>query len=948
MKTTIPRKLALALALAHGLTASLMAQAAPTAPTPAKTEDEPVVLSVFTVNTERDRGYIAVDSLAGGRTNTPIKLTPSSISSLTRMFIDDLGIQNVRDALSWSPNVVPEDPNAGKGFGGSAFHDWAFNYRGAGAGEQGGPGPTRNYFSFYQNIDTYNVERFEFLHGPNSIIFGLGTVGGQLSAYSKVPRVDQNFVKPTVTTDSNRSVRFEVDINRRLSDSVAMRVNAVNDNNNGWRENDVNKVKAADVALLFKFGPNTTLQLEGETAKIHRTLISSTIGDKVSGWDGTTASQTWGTAPTGSARTTPIQNAGAWGDWLNPFWVYIPSLGSKSLMGWAGGYASSGSLADVGQALNYQPEAGWYPAQIKLPWEATFSSTAKIPVRPSRDWTYGSGQSNIDYKDVTVTVHHKFGSNIDFTASAYRYTDTQTAKDYEGTGGAAVDINKQLPDKTANPNYGKAFADFFLSKQVQSRSVTEARAQLNYHFDAKVRGITVKQLFSLSSSAKELKQSARQYLGQVGNGTTITNPADWVQNMIWGRIYLDNPNVVMNAPEVAPNGRAIAYLPKADGYWFDFDDSFKPKDFAIMSQTRFFDDDRLAVTLGARREKYTEHLVELRRGPNLTDHVVDEGKSAETVSAGAVYFLSSGVGLVGNFSKNIQPPHAGSQPLLSGNRPDPERGKGLEYGFRYSSDDGKYYATLIRYDTKSQGHLVENPVNLRAIWQKSNVAQGLGTESGQGNLAFSDTTSLDVTGYEFEITANPTNQLRMQANYGKPDARIVDYYPGSRAYFAANSAAWNAVLNNSALDQAKRNDLRSAMADVQNALDQAKPGARNQGLVDYTASIFANFTFDGEPLKGFSVGAGASFTGRSYAGIYEKQEYFGSTVTNTHMVIAYEKRIHGIPMRLALNIGNVLDKKDPIVTSYHWGYVDSAGTHIRDGYYFLAPRTFRFSARFTF
>ena len=940
---TYPKKL---VALVLASTASLMAQTAP-APQAVDPAEKTIVLETFVVNTEKDNGYIAVDSLAGGRTNTPIKFTPSSISSLTRAFIDDLGIQNVREALKWAPNVVPEDPNAGKGFGGSAFHDWAFNYRGAGAGEQGGPGPTRNYFSFYQNQDAYNVERIELLRGPNSIIFGLGTVGGSLSSYTKIPRADKDFVETNLTVDDSRSVRLTLDMNRRINDSVALRINAVDDNNHGWRKNDVNKIKAADVALLYKISDNTTFRVEGEYAKVFHTLISSSIGDKLSGWDGTTASQTWGATPTGSARTEHIQNAGAWGDWLNPFWVYIPSLGSNALMGWNGGWASTTSQTETWAALNYQPVKGWYPAQVKLPWHSTYASTAKVPVLPSRDWSWGNGQSNSEYKDITAYLDHKFSNNLEGTASIYRYIDTQTAKDYEGTGGAAIDINKQLPNGTSNPNFGKAFADFFLSKQTQSRSTTEARGQLNYHFDSTLFGAAWKQVFSVSASSKDLKQSARQYLGQVGNGTTITNPADWVQNMIWGRIYLDSPNQIMNAPEVAPNGRAIAYLPKADGYWFDFDDTFKLKDYAFMSQSRFFDD-QLSITLGARRDQYTEHLRELRRGPNLTDNVVNESKSANTYSAGGLYYLKSGFGIIANYSKNIQPPHAGSQPYLDGSRPNPEAGKGLEYGFRYSPGDGKYYVTLIRYDTKSVGHLVENPVGIRGIWQQFNNAKGLPTDSGSGNIAFSDTTSLDVTGYEFEITANPTRNLRLQANFGKPDATIVDYYPGSRAYVAANLAGWNAVVNNNALDASKRDNLRAAIAGVQNALAQALPGAKNQGLVKYTASFFANYTFTGEALKGFSAGAGVAYTGKAYAGIFDNQEYFGSTVTNTNAVLAYETKFGRIPTRFALNIDNVLGRTAPIVTSYHWGYTGTDGIHIADGYYLPAPRTFRLSMRLTF
>ena len=54
--------------------------------------------------------------------------------------------------------------------------------------------------------------------------------------------------------------------------------------------------------------------------------------------------------------------------------------------------------------------------------------------------------------------------------------------------------------------------------------------------------------------------------------------------------------------------------------------------------------------------------------------------------------------------------------------------------------------------------------------------------------------------------------------------------------------------------------------------------------------------------------------------------------------------VHGF----ALNVDNLLDEDEPIVTGYHWGYADASGRHIRDGYYFQDPRTFRLSARFTF
>ena len=906
----------------------------------------PIVLEAFTVNTQRDRGYIAVDALAGGRTNLPIKLTPGSLSSLTRTFLNDLGIQDVREALRWSVNVVPSDPLAGKGFSGQAFHAWSFNFRGAGAGQQGGPGPTRNYFSFFENPDSYNIDRVEFTRGPNSILFGLGTVGGTLSTYTKIPRFDKTFFSPAVIADDHGSLRFEADYNLPVNDRLAVRVNALYDDRSGWRNGDELEKRAVDLAVLYKFSENTSFRIELEGARNEQLLISSNIGDKLSGWDGVTASATWGATPTGgTARTVPMANAGAWGDWLNQFWVFIPTLpAAQSLQRWAGGYASSNSRVDVGSALNFAPRRGWYPDEIKLPGETEYSSTSGIPLRPSREWTYGHGISDTEFENVTAFLDHRFNRNFDLQLGFYRFTHDQTAKDYEGTGGAAVDINRQLPDGSPNPNFGQTFADFFLSRQIQSRTVNEVRAQLNYKHEGRLFGGAWTQLFGLSAAKRETTISARQYMGQIGNGTSLTNPADWVQNLIWGRIYLDRPNQVMAAPEFV-NGRQIAYLPKADGYWFDFDDTFDLKSYALFSNTRLFED-RLSVALGVRLDSYDERLLELRRGPNLSDRLSNEGDEGITYTAGAVYYINW-LGFFANYSQNILPPNAGSQPYLSGARPSPEEGEGFDYGVRVSTGDGKYYATLSRYDTESKGRNVENPVDVRGLWQKYNIARGLNADAGLGSASYSDTTALKVSGYEFELTANPRPNVRLQATYGRPDTRVIDFYPMTRAHVAENRAAWNDQIAGTA-NPVHAADLRNAIASVEDTLEQSTEGSSQQGTVDYTASIFANYTFDGERLKGWSLGAGASYTGQSYQATYDGVRYFGNSVRNIHAVLAYETTIGRAQARFALNVENVFDEDEPIITGYHWGYADRSGRHIRDGYYFQEPRTLRLSARFTF
>ena len=82
------------------LTGRLTAQTA-SAPASGTSEesDDVVVLSDFAVNTSRDVGYRATNSIAATRSNTPIKDVPLNIQVFTKDLYDDLQIQIGR--ASW-------------------------------------------------------------------------------------------------------------------------------------------------------------------------------------------------------------------------------------------------------------------------------------------------------------------------------------------------------------------------------------------------------------------------------------------------------------------------------------------------------------------------------------------------------------------------------------------------------------------------------------------------------------------------------------------------------------------------------------------------------------------------------------------------------------------------------------------------------------------------------
>lgn len=120
---------ALAALLLAGVTTALRAQVAAAPAAAAKASDESaVILSPFEVRTDGDNGYTATSALAGGRTDSPLKLTSAAISVMTSQFIEDIGSTNFRSAGEWALNWVPF-PESNTSVGGG----FSINYRNMGA-----------------------------------------------------------------------------------------------------------------------------------------------------------------------------------------------------------------------------------------------------------------------------------------------------------------------------------------------------------------------------------------------------------------------------------------------------------------------------------------------------------------------------------------------------------------------------------------------------------------------------------------------------------------------------------------------------------------------------------------------------------------------------------------------------------------------------------------------
>src|SRR5690606_3979865 len=74
--------------------------------------------------------------------------------------------------------------------------------------------------------ETYNIEQVEITNGANSVFSGGGSVGGSINLVTKKPLADdQGTVQAGIGTDDY--YRATVDVNKRVSDMIAVRLNAV-------------------------------------------------------------------------------------------------------------------------------------------------------------------------------------------------------------------------------------------------------------------------------------------------------------------------------------------------------------------------------------------------------------------------------------------------------------------------------------------------------------------------------------------------------------------------------------------------------------------------------------------------------------------------------------------------------------------------------------------------
>lgn len=152
-------------------TAFSFAQSAPAPANPRAAQDA-VVLSPFSVESKKDFGYRATNSITATGSGEAIINTPLSISILTEDFLKDKNLTELREALRFVPGTSTDYQQVfGRGFTSVLKNDGA-EVSGSGGGD----------------FMTYNVDRIEIIKGPVSVLQGRASAGGVVNLISRKPK----------------------------------------------------------------------------------------------------------------------------------------------------------------------------------------------------------------------------------------------------------------------------------------------------------------------------------------------------------------------------------------------------------------------------------------------------------------------------------------------------------------------------------------------------------------------------------------------------------------------------------------------------------------------------------------------------------------------------------------------------------------------------------------
>lgn len=963
---------ALALATSTSLLAQAVAPASTTTPATTASANaegasgDTIVLTPFTVSTDQDRGYAAGNTLSGGRVDTPLAITPGSISVMTKEFMDDFNITDMNQAGSWTigfdlgTSVPNSDPNS--------ISVYQNIVRGAPSDQNF---PTRNGSINFGAADSYNTDRFEFQRGPDTSMFGDGGPGGRQGSTSKRARYNSTATSISLQGDTWNGYRSTLDYSKGW-DRIGVRFNALHQNAPGY-QSGMNKYKnAATLNVVGKLTRNTQIIAEYERVAETNNLWSITNGDAQNLWDGTTVNLDNSIMMSNNATL------------LAPFGVERTSGGTQNYFVW--NFATD-SMMDYGGNQYRTRGIQFSGNNMRIPYvgnEFLLAVPARRASIPNIDKKFSlAPKDNIADRDAntaSLNIEHSIGNLSMRAGYSQNSFDNNTLWSNMSPNSAYIDINRLLPNGQLNERFLQYYTDVEQNNIYSQDAVQESSAQASYRLFVP-RWWDYKQMFSLNVSNRDTQGEQRTSAWRRADNPTTTTTGGVSTtsidpfnnaNRYFYRVYWNDPRADLKPVFTDPNK-------VSPGLWKYVDTGGNKternvKRAAITAQTGFFNEAFVITGSYSRDWVSVENRSRIAAltlaDPNYKNVVGFNGvanaafEREETPSSSAYGFVTyplknweregfikrylSPLGFVVNIAGNTQAPGTGVQnPLISGEEPALTNSKTKDYGLRYSIPGGKAYVTLSHYKTtqKDINSGFGSAGDIVNIWTNLGYTDPALTTTTQGSgFAYTDPSARRLEGWEAELVANPTSSLRLSINYSHPRTYLVSESEARKAYVAANRAEWEAGANASGGQIVNGRvilnpvAIRTALTNIDNSLNGLTTGTLENNAVNHRINANAGYTFREGALKGLGVVAGVQYRGHGKNGSRDARIKFGlpdsatpTTAQNTEAAFDYmwtppswkstvtaganyTRRFGKYNYRFQLNITNLLDNLDPI-----WG-----------------------------
>jgi len=189
------------------------------------------------------------------KTGAAIRDLPLSINVVARELIEDRRLTSLSESLDNVPGVSRK-----LGYGGT--QNFGAYIRGFDAETLTFRNGFRDY-GFYTLRDTANVERFEVLKGPSSILYGTLQPGGVTHTLTKRP-LPTAFNRGSVTVGSDAFYRAELDSGGPLGERVSYRLNLAIEDAGSYRDLVDSRAQFVALVVTWVFSEKTRWTVEME------------------------------------------------------------------------------------------------------------------------------------------------------------------------------------------------------------------------------------------------------------------------------------------------------------------------------------------------------------------------------------------------------------------------------------------------------------------------------------------------------------------------------------------------------------------------------------------------------------------------------------------------------------------------------------------------------------